>query len=107
MSNETIITLPSVETLLTRLMKVNQDSHCVENFYPLLLKNAGQEREPEGIVLLLQLAIYDYTEGMPAIVTAQVNMDMDRYIDALVPDESAANETKACWAAVEKRTKAL
>jgi hypothetical protein len=106
MSDETLITLPDAETMMSRLKEVNSESHCVERFYPLLTKEAGQERVPMGIIMMLQLAIHDYTEGMPPMMVAVLNMNMDGYIDALVPDESAAAEAKAHWAEVRAKAKA-
>ncbi len=106
MSAETRITLPDAETIMSRLKAVNDDSHCVQKFYPLLAKNGGQERVPMGIVMMLQLAVHDYTEGMPPMMVAVLNMNMDGYIDALVPDQDAAAEAKAHWAKVQKMAKA-
>ena len=105
MSDETLITLPDAETMMARLKEVSDESHCVGRFYPLLTKEAGQERVPMGIVMMLQLAIHDYTEGMPPMMVAVLNMNMERYIDALVLDESAAAETKAHWAEVQAHAK--
>ncbi len=106
MSDKTRITLPDAETIMSRLKAVNDSSHCVQKFYPLLAKNGGEERVPMGIVMMLQLAIHDYTEGMPPMVVAVLNMNMERYIDALVPDEAAAAEAKAHWAEVREMAKA-
>lgn len=106
MSAETCITLPDAETIMSRLKAVNNDDHCVQKLYPLLAKNASQERVPTGIVMMLQLAIHDYTEGMPPMMVAVLNMNMNRYIDALVPDQVAAAEAKAHWAKVQEVAKA-
>ncbi len=105
MSDQTRITLADAETIMNRLKAVDDNDHCVEKFYPLLAKNGGRELVPMGIVMMLQLAIYDYTKGMPAIIVHALNMNMDRYIEALVPDESAAAEAKAYWAKVQERAK--
>lgn len=106
MSTETRITLPDAETILSRLKAVNDEPHCVDKFYPLLAKDAGQVRVPLGIIMMLQLAIHDYTEGMPPMMTAVLNMNMEEYIDALVLDESASTETKVLWAETLKKVKA-
>jgi len=106
MSDETRITLPDADTMMSRLKEINDDDHQVQGFYPLLTKRAGEERVPVGIVMMLQLAIHDYTEGMPPILAIALQMNMERYIDALVTDESAAAEAKAFWAKVQERSKA-
>lgn len=106
MSNETRITLPDAETMMARLKEVSDESHGVERFYPLLTKYAGEERVPMGIIMMLQLAIHDYTNGMPPMMVGMLNMNMERYIDALIIDESAASEAKAHWAEVRRRARA-
>ena len=106
MSEETLITLPDAETMMARLKEVSDEKHYIEKFYPLLTKQAGQERVPIGIVMMLQLTIYEYTKGLPRIIVAMLNMNMERYIDALVLDESAAAQVKAHWAEVQRRARA-
>ena len=103
MFGETRITLPGAETMMARLKEVNDEPHLVEKFFPRLTEHAGKERVPMGVIMMLQLAIHDYTKGMPAVMVAMLNMDMERYIDALVLDETAASVTKARWAKVLER----
>lgn len=87
--------LPSEDEMLQCLLEVDDDSHLQERFYPKLLKQAGQQKVAMGVVMLLQIAIHDYTEGMPASMGAIMNMRMPDFIDALVPDEEVAKEAKA------------
>ena len=100
MSTETCITLPDTETIMSRLKAVSSDDHCVQKLYPPIAKNGGQERVPMGIIMMLQLAIHDYTEGMSPMMVAVLNMNMNSYIDALVPDQAAAAEVKSHWAKI-------
>ena len=88
-------TLPSKDKMLQRLLKVDDNNHFRERFYPKLLREAGSEKVAIGVVMLLQLAIYDYTEGMPPAMGAIMNMRMPDFIDALCPNEEAAKEAKA------------
>lgn len=106
MSSETLITLPDAETIMSRLTAVSDERLCVERLYPALARYAGKVRVPMGIVMMLQLAIADFTEGMPPMMIAVLNMNMNGYIDALVIDETAATEAKAHWAEAQKRAKA-
>ena len=106
MPTETCIVLPDAETMMARLKVISDDSHIVQRFYPLLTKNAGEERVPMGIVMMLQLAIYDYCKGMPPMMAAILTVNMEHYINALVPDETAASEVKASWTKVLEKTKA-
>lgn len=94
MPNKTF-TLPSKEEMLQRLLKVDDNSHAQQKFYPLLTKHGGEQKVAMGVVLMLQLAIYDYTQGMPAMMVSLLNMQMNDFIEALCPDEEVAAEAKA------------
>ncbi len=97
--------LPSKEEMLARLLKVDDNGHFQERFYPKLLKEAGQQKVAMGVVMLLQLAIYDYTQGMPAMMVSLLNMRMNDFIDALCPDEEIAAEAKAFFEQAMASTK--
>ena len=92
--NEKIIALPGREEMLARLVNANNESHLQERFYPILLKSAGQERAPQGIVMMLALAIHDYTEGMPPMMKNLMYMQAPDFIDALVTGPEAAQTAK-------------
>lgn len=91
------INLPPKDEMLQRLLEVNDSRHFQEKFYPKLLEDAGAQKVAIGVVMLLQLAIYDYTEGMPVTMIAVMNMLMPDFIDALCPDEEVAKEAKALF----------
>lgn len=91
---EKVITLPNREEMLARLIKISDNSLLQERFYPILLKSAGQERVPQGIVMMLALAIHNYTEGMPPVMANLMYMQAPGFIDALVTDPEAAQEAK-------------
>lgn len=90
-----VFNLPTTDEMLKRLLKVDDNGHLQQKFYPKLLRQAGQQKVPMGVVMMLQLAIHDYTEGMPQVMSATMNMRMPDFIDALCPDEESANEAKA------------
>ncbi|MDO8407699.1 MAG: hypothetical protein Q7S95_00470 [bacterium] len=89
--------LPERDDMLAKLVAVNGESHLRQKFYPLLLKHAGEPKVAMGVVMLLQLAIDDYTEGMSPVMVASMNMWMPQYIEALCPTETAVQEAKAMW----------
>ena len=93
-ASEKVITLPNREEMLARLIKVSDNSHLQDRFYPILLEAAGQERVPQGIVMMLAFAIHDYTEGMLPMMTNVMYMQAPGFIDALVSDPEAAKEAK-------------
>lgn len=88
------VTLPKKDEMLRRLLLVNNNSHLQQKFYPLLLEQAGVEKVALGVVMLLQLAIFDYTKGLPAVIGGTLNMQMPNFIDALCPDEEVAEEAR-------------
>lgn len=92
-----VFVLPSKEEMLVGLLKIDDDQHVQSKFYPLLTKRAGEQKVASGLVLVIQLAIRDYTEGMPAMMGVVMNMRMSEYIDALCPDEEIAAEAKAIF----------
>ncbi len=90
--------LPSKDEMLQRLLKVDDNNHFQQKFYPKLLQEAGSQKVAMGVVMLLQLAIYDYIEGMPPVMSRVMNMRMPDFIDALCPDEEVAREAKVFFA---------
>lgn len=95
--SDKIIILPDREEMLRRLVAVNDSSHYQERFYPILLKQAGQERVAEGIVLMLSLAVHEYTAGMHHQMANLLFMEVPDFIDALIDDKEAAEKTKVMW----------
>ncbi|MEX2145048.1 MAG: hypothetical protein WD712_01590 [Candidatus Spechtbacterales bacterium] len=93
--SEKVITLPNRDEILARLVKVSDNSHLQERFYPILLKQAGQELVAQGIVMMLVLAIHDYVEGMPPVMANLMYMEAPGFIDALVSDPETAEEAKS------------
>ena len=103
--NEKVITLPNRDEMLERLVKVSDNSHLQERFYPILLKQAGQERVALGIVMMLALATHDYVKGMPAVMANLMYMQAPGFIDALVSDPETAKEAKGFLKEVLSATK--
>ena len=93
--SEKVITLPNRDEMLKRLLKVSDNSHMQERFYPILLKQAGQERVARGIVMMLALAIHDHVEGMPPVMANLMYMQAPDFIDALVSDAETAKAAKS------------
>lgn len=92
--NDKIVQLLPQEDMLERLAKIDNDSHLQEKFYPLLLKHSGEEKTAAGIVLLVSLAIYDYSQGMPPFISSTLFGKADRFVEALIDDMDTANSAK-------------
>lgn len=95
------ITLPEHDDMLRRLLAVEDDPHAQEQFYPLLLKSAGREQTGAGVVMMLTIAIQDYTEGMPPVVRRVVQMRIREYVVALVDDPEVQADALALLEKVE------
>ncbi|MDO8514365.1 MAG: hypothetical protein Q7S50_02355 [bacterium] len=91
------VTLPSREEMLERLKQVDDSPYMQEKFYPLLLRHAGSPKVPQGVVVILTLALADYTKEMPPQAAAGILMNIDGFIDAPVPDADVAQKTKDLW----------
>jgi hypothetical protein len=78
--------LLDAKTMLERLRKVNDNAHYEERFFPLLTKQAGRELNGLGVLMAVQLAIADYTDGMPALMANLMQYQVDAFCAALVDD---------------------
>jgi len=93
--DQRVFTLPDQNTMLIRLLNVNDESHLRNNFYPLILKHAGSSKVPAGVVMILTLAIHDYTDGMPAAMSAVLLMQVDDFVDAICGKRNKAAAERA------------
>lgn len=93
--SENVIRLPEAEEMKRRLLSVDDNSHLQQEFYPILLEQAGQKRVAMGIVEMLTLAIHDYTNGMPATMSRLLHMRANEFVDALIDDARVATAAKA------------
>lgn len=90
MTEDKTFALPCKADMLRRLLEVDDNAYIKERFYPLLIEHAGEKKNAMGVVLMLQLAIHDYTRAMAVLL----DMQMNDYIDALCPDENIAKQSK-------------
>lgn len=81
------IILPERDDMLRRLLEVEDNPHAQQKFYPILLQSAGQQRNGMGVIMMLQMAIHDYTVGMPSVIAVAMQMLVKPYVEALVDDE--------------------
>lgn len=93
--SEKVITLPDRESMLERLLKVNDHSGMQEKFYPILLESAGQEYVAQGVVMMLALAIHDYVEGMLPVMSNLLYVQAPQFVEALVDDPEVAEQAKS------------
>lgn len=94
---ERAVKLLDAETMEKRLIAVIDDPYEREKFYPLILKSAGCELVPRGIVTVLALAIYDYTKDLPQVMSILMHLKMGQLIDAVTDDEGVRTQAKAHW----------
>ncbi|HRY22324.1 MAG TPA: hypothetical protein P5311_00975 [Candidatus Dojkabacteria bacterium] len=102
--NDKVITLPDADDMLHRLIEVDDINHLQERFYPLLLRNAGEEKVATGVVMMITLAIHDYSEGMPPMIQGLMSMNMENYLKALIDDEEVLQEAIEFFQEVKSMT---
>lgn len=91
--SDKVIALPECEEMTAALIGVFDNDHAIQKLYPRICEYlAGQEKVAMGVVMGLTLAIYDYTEGMPPVMSNLVHMYMPNFIEAIVPDEEVRQE---------------
>lgn len=102
MHEQKIGILPQKEEMLDRLLAVDSTEYFENRLYPELTRFAGQERAPSGVVLMLQLAIHNYTQDMSIdmsiMAKVQLSLLMEDFIDALCPDAEIATAAKDFYA---------
>lgn len=96
----TTITLPDSETMRLRLNEVFTVSHVQDNMFPTLLAEAGETKQPLGVILMLQLAISDYAATTMPLMETMLNVHMPDAISALIDDEAARTEALGFWCMV-------
>jgi len=87
-------TLPSKEELHKSLLEVDDNAHLMEHFYPMLIKHAGEEVTPAGVVIMLQTSVYEYGGGIPTALACRLYERMTRYIEALCLNRERAAEAR-------------
>ncbi|MBP9762825.1 hypothetical protein KBD34_04380 [Patescibacteria group bacterium] len=107
MSPFVMLTLPDRETMLARLASmVDDNSHLREHFYPLLMKDAGQDVAASVVVLTITFAIAAYiagnfpetSDGVRATPSKMLDQKTNQIIEAMVPDATMASHVKALFA---------
>lgn len=99
MTSRKTVTLVDAHTMQERLdILDDMATHTREKFYPLLLSHAGETLAYEGVVILLETAIYDYVQGLPSnMYNIMMNIMAGMaplFVDAMIDDEQVAEEIK-------------
>ena len=92
--NTPTVVLPAQEEMTRRLASLQDHEHVVKRFHPILLKSAGQEKSGPGVVMMLTLAIHDYTQGMTGNMADDMTRDCSKYLDILIDDEVVKADAK-------------
>lgn len=102
--NEKVITLPDRETMFQNLVEVDDMHHLQERFYPILLERAGETKVARGVIMMLALAIRDYSNDLsfPEMIQDSLLNRMEFYLRALIEDEEVLNDAITTWGEILK-----
>ena len=84
------VTLPSKEVLQDRLNALGMDDFIRKT--TLIEDLSDQEKEPRGVVLAVDLSLYDYVEDLPQIVAMTTMINRNLIIKAILKDNPDALE---------------
>ena len=92
----TTIEMPDADELMRRLMGVDNSGHLAAKLYPGLVRSlAGQKKAGGGIVMSLQLALTDYTEGMPPQMFQVMMFRRRAFIEGMLTGDQAVIKADA------------
>ena len=94
---ETLILVPAKEQVEELLRSVLTDGHTQQRLLPKLLTIAGEEKYPVGIIMHINLSLYDYCESMPPAMFAIMSLSVPGMIRAFVNNEDEYQETLTLW----------
>jgi len=98
------INLPSdPQEIIRRLSSVNDEETLVSRFYPLIANDAGRQLVAEGLVIMFQLASYDFCQGHPPMISTLIQMQIPQWIDALIDDKEVVEAAKQFMEEIEAK----
>lgn len=92
-SGKIIVQLPEREEMLERLLRLQDFPLANADFFPLLLRNAGQKLAPRGVLIMIMLAIEEYNKGF-RIGLYDMMFATFKIVNVLVDDENAREAIK-------------
>lgn len=92
-----LIVLPNREELLERLLAVSDSSHLQQGLFQKLLTEAGTTKSVQGVAIMLSLALLNYIKDLPEQVVGIICSDVPNFIDALVTDQTFAQQVKSAY----------
>ncbi len=101
MSKPTIV-LPEAAEIARRLEALGDAQHVVEGMYPRIQAKAGLCLNGSGVAMVVTLAIADYAQGMPSVITTTLMMRAEQYVRALVDDPAVLADALAILAAAKR-----
>lgn len=83
-----LVTIGNADTITQGLVKMDDNPHLQQKLYPKLTKEAGNQKYPLGVLLLIELALSDYCQGLPGMMATLMQQKVPAIIKALIPDET-------------------
>jgi hypothetical protein len=87
-----LIKLGTAIELREQLVSVIDEPHLITRLYPIIEKSAGKELDPDGVIMMLTLAIDAYCKKTP-IMFSFLDRKMPDYIAAIITDEELKKQT--------------
>ncbi len=94
-----ITLLPQRKEMFRQLCSVNNNEWHRVRLYREILKSAGQEKGPHGVVGLLMDAIDTCTIGMPVLMVESIRNQVPEFIDALIAENEPRERAEKIFAA--------
>ena len=77
---------------MERLRSVLDSPHAARYLYPAIAGHAGDPKAPEGVEMMVRLAIADYAASYPDAVTAILGIALPRFVRALTEASTPAGD---------------
>ena len=101
---QSLFTVPPLEEIEARLIPVMGDGPLTERFSQRLAEDSGQEYVANGVIIWVNVAVYDVSEGMPPIARMLAGV-IEPALRALIEDEELRNEVLRSYEAARRLMK--
>ncbi len=95
--NPLLVTLPTREEMLRRLVEADSFQDYADRFYPMLLTHAERQINSIEVMVLLVRTCVEHSDTAPAGRFMFMMGNMKGWIEALIDDPAAVREAEDCF----------